>query len=496
MEPYPKRQRLYAPLSREFTQGFDNQHAYYDKPAAELEDDFEEELEDEMEEEEQEETVSDPDVDLQQKRARLDYKLKSTFEAIFEKYGQEFDGVGDEIDLETGDIVVDNGHLLEMQDERDAGDTSRVLRDYTEEPEDVPSSSLEETEILDDEDEEETMSDDEEMIEDDMILRGFVRANRFIQASPELGNSRATLPPQRNHRQATVSRPSMRVNALPSRTDILAQFGPQLGPQIVNIVSQQQVPDDSHIEPAWRAPQLPTVAPVKRPKIKRVVLEPEIERSPSPEAVESVWAPIRARGRRPLDGADSDAIFRGESMRPIQQRKSQALDPFKHQSKTDLSFPSQMSPPKGKGTRQRFTAEDDEILLDWVAKTRAQGLPLWSNRIWQELAAKVISPSWIQSTANDNSIRVIVSSHGRGVTGTISHIFGQMNLKIPSYHLPRPPSVLTFWRSVRPQKPGLELCHTFQYVPLQRNDHPEFANPLNRTRESSAGQKQSTPFKH
>jgi hypothetical protein len=397
MEPYPKRQRLYAPLSRDFPQSFDNQHAYYDEPAnAELEDDFEDELDQEVEGEEEEELVSDPDAELEQKRARLDYKLKSTFEAIFEKYGQDFEGVGDEIDLETGDIVVNNGHLLEMQDERDAGDTSRarnLLRDYTEEPDDVPSSSLEETEILDDEDdEEEVMSDDEEMMEDDMILRGFARANRFVQASPELGLSRAGIPPQRDHRQATVSRPSMRLNPLPSRTDILAQFGPQLGPQVLNFVSQQHVPDDSHIEPAWRAPELPRAAPVRRPTIKRVILEPEIERSPSPEAVESVWAPIRARGRRRLDGADSDAIFRGESMRPIHQRKPQALDPFRHRSTADLSRPPQMSPPRAKGSRRRFTAEDDQILLDWVGKGRAQGVALWSDRYWQELAAKVIFP--------------------------------------------------------------------------------------------------------
>src|SRR5450756_2287615 len=114
MEPFPKRQRLYAPLSREFPQSFDNQHAYYDEQPDELEPDFEDELHEEYEDEEEEEEeteVSDPDADLQQKRARLDYKLKSTFEAIFEKYGQDFEGVGDEIDLETGEVVVNNGHL-------------------------------------------------------------------------------------------------------------------------------------------------------------------------------------------------------------------------------------------------------------------------------------------------------------------------------------------------------------------------------------------------
>ena len=298
-------------------------HTCNDEQSDELEDDFEGELqEDEEEEGDEEEKVSDPDADLQQRRARLDYKLKSTFEAIFEKYGQDFEGVGDEIDLETGDIVVNNGHLLEMQDERDAGDTSRrnLLRDYTQEPDDtdnIPTSSLEETEVLDsedDEEEEEVLSEDEEVMEDDLILRGFAKANRFVQASLELGPSRIAVPPQRDPRPAALTPPTVRGNALPSRIDILAQFGPQLGPQIVDFVSQHHVPNDTHIEPAWRVPELPSFAPTKRPTIKRATLAPEIERSPSPEAFKSVWAPVGTRGPRKPKG---NPIFRRQRMMPV-----------------------------------------------------------------------------------------------------------------------------------------------------------------------------------
>ncbi|KAH8793470.1 centromere protein Scm3-domain-containing protein, partial [Hyaloscypha finlandica] len=360
---------------------FDNQHAYCDGPD-ELEDDFEDELQEEYEDEEEEEEteVSDPDADLQQKRARLDYKLKSTFESIFEKYGQDFEGVGDEIDLETGEVVVNNGHLLEMHDERDAGDASRrnPQREYTEEPEDtddIPTSSLEEPEILDDEDdeeEEEILSEDEEMMEDDLILRGFARANRFVQASPELGPSRLVIPPRREPRPAAAARPAIRGSVLPSRTDILAQFGPQLGPQIVDFVSQQQVPNDSHIEPAWRAPELPSSAPVKRPTVKRATLAPEIERSPSPEASKSVWAPVRTRGPNKPKFPNADTIFRGQDMMPVYHH-NQPPNHFRRQAKK---------------ARVMFTAEDDEILLDWVERVRERGLALWSERHWQELADK------------------------------------------------------------------------------------------------------------
>ncbi len=69
-----------------------------------------------------------PDTDLNVIRARNDARLKTAFESIFEKYGRDFSGVGDEIDLETGEIVVNNGHLLGMIDEKhmfDVPDTKR-----------------------------------------------------------------------------------------------------------------------------------------------------------------------------------------------------------------------------------------------------------------------------------------------------------------------------------------------------------------------------------
>lgn len=53
----------------------------------------------------------DPVYKLEQARARASNKLKSRFEDIFAKYEKDFTGVGDEIDLRTGEVVVDNGHL-------------------------------------------------------------------------------------------------------------------------------------------------------------------------------------------------------------------------------------------------------------------------------------------------------------------------------------------------------------------------------------------------
>jgi hypothetical protein len=52
------------------------------------------------------------DLDVQEARARNDLRLKTLFEGIFEKYGRDFSDIGDEIDLQTGEIVVNNGHVV------------------------------------------------------------------------------------------------------------------------------------------------------------------------------------------------------------------------------------------------------------------------------------------------------------------------------------------------------------------------------------------------
>ena len=72
----------------------------------------------------------DDNPDLARDRRANDARLKSRFEHIFAKYGKDFDGVGDEIDLETGRIIVNNGHIARMQHEVDPGQgtSGQVLR--------------------------------------------------------------------------------------------------------------------------------------------------------------------------------------------------------------------------------------------------------------------------------------------------------------------------------------------------------------------------------
>ncbi|KAK6440794.1 hypothetical protein LTR95_002993, partial [Oleoguttula sp. CCFEE 5521] len=85
--------------------------------------------------------VDDPD--LQQVRRKNDSKLKSRFEHIFAKYEKDFTGVGDEIDLDTGEIIVDNGHLESKRHEVDPGKKSgaQLVRAFAEDLEDEGADS-------------------------------------------------------------------------------------------------------------------------------------------------------------------------------------------------------------------------------------------------------------------------------------------------------------------------------------------------------------------
>jgi hypothetical protein len=167
-----------------------------------------------------------------------------------------------------------------------------------------------------------------------MILRGFAQASQFMHIP--IPSTKDHFPVRKEIRKASVSRPSTQRSLLPSRSEILAQFGPQLGSDIVKYVSQKGAFDDSSIEPAWRVPYIPSTEPRRRPIFKSSVLQPEPERSPSPDNAHSIWAA------------------------------------------TDRSAP-----------RNNFTEHEDGLLLDFVADARRQGLDLSSQSTWKQLEAKV-----------------------------------------------------------------------------------------------------------
>ncbi|KAF2201468.1 hypothetical protein GQ43DRAFT_480721 [Delitschia confertaspora ATCC 74209] len=74
---------------------------------------------------------SDPEYARREQETTL--RLKSNWEALFAKYGDENMDQGDEVDLITGQVVVDRGHLRSLQDEGDSGDAGQFLRHMADE---------------------------------------------------------------------------------------------------------------------------------------------------------------------------------------------------------------------------------------------------------------------------------------------------------------------------------------------------------------------------
>ena len=112
MEPPPKRPRF------SFTQDladFSDPDAELDLPPTTANDN------DNDNENNLEEPEANP-INLEEARARNDQRLKSIFESIFAKYEKDFTEVGDEIDLQSGRIIVNNGHLQRMEGEDDTGE--------------------------------------------------------------------------------------------------------------------------------------------------------------------------------------------------------------------------------------------------------------------------------------------------------------------------------------------------------------------------------------
>ncbi|KAI5846950.1 centromere protein Scm3-domain-containing protein [Tricharina praecox] len=65
------------------------------------------------------------DEELLREREACASRLRESWELIFEKYGKDFDGCADEIDLDTGELLVDNGYIRGMVSESEDDDEEK-----------------------------------------------------------------------------------------------------------------------------------------------------------------------------------------------------------------------------------------------------------------------------------------------------------------------------------------------------------------------------------
>ncbi|CAK4031366.1 unnamed protein product [Lecanosticta acicola] len=136
---------------------------------------------------------------LERDRISNDHKLKSRFEHIFRKYEHDFEGVGDEIDIQSGDIVVNNGHLQHMRYEVDPGKgaSSRFVRTFQEKlDQESETGSSGEDESLEDEDDDGEEDDEEKLTENDTseVTRGELSDRGSVDTFASSGLRRSLRP--------------------------------------------------------------------------------------------------------------------------------------------------------------------------------------------------------------------------------------------------------------------------------------------------------------
>ncbi|KAL9602151.1 MAG: hypothetical protein Q9219_002015 [cf. Caloplaca sp. 3 TL-2023] len=217
----------------------------------------------------------DSDITLHERRVQNHKKLKSVFESIFEKYSKDFSDVGDVIDLETGEIVVDNGHIVGMTDEKDPGNEN----EWSDEREDISSdydrAKRQYRYIIPDSQDVESSDDDPLGMSEDVIRSTLSSFQAKARNAPK---GRLSM-----FNQGRGASPSARRQSLGSAG---------------KVDTQPECQDDSSVEEVWRAPPLPgdniqMAPPSPFPFIQD---DSESARSASPPGV-SIWAPIRSRRR-------------------------------------------------------------------------------------------------------------------------------------------------------------------------------------------------------
>lgn len=294
-----------------------------------------------------------PDTDLNARRARNDLRLKSIFESIFDKYGRDFDGIGDEIDMETGEIVVNNGHILGMTNERDAGDA-----EY----------SSEELGNTYDEDDHSSLEYSEDYF---AALQPSSAGDAAVTEEPEdsepsefdadslMGDAPAESPLHtlgKNSRRAVSIPPDDEEDELASSDIEWASYSKdRLGAQerwcLLN--KKPAFVEEPAVEPAWRAPPLPNMSLPKREReeVRVANVDNLREYSDDERADISLWTPeVNKHPQRRRGSANSTSHQSMPSARGQENNADRLL------SKLDKSKPLARK-------KIRWTKEEEELLV-------------------------------------------------------------------------------------------------------------------------------------
>ena len=295
---------------------------------------------------------SSPKFDLHARRAQNDFRLKSIFESIFEKYGRNFDGIGDEIDLETGEIVVNNGHIQGMTNERDAGgsgySTKRLedsdhdghaLVEYTQEHSDAPRSfDAGDADFV----EESEASKQSDFVADSLI--GDVPSSSHLQQLGEKSR-RAVSVPSDDEEDELASSDVEWATHQKDRPGARERFS--------LLKDRFSFVDEPATDPVWRAPPLPTTTRLETERKRLGLTSVDDMRECSDEELAgiSLWTPEIKKRPGPKRASANSMIGRSLSFKCGQENNDDE----------SLSYSSDSEPDPQQ--RVRWTQEENELLI-------------------------------------------------------------------------------------------------------------------------------------
>ncbi|KZF26109.1 hypothetical protein L228DRAFT_242515 [Xylona heveae TC161] len=395
-----------------------------------------------------EEPADDGEIsDVEQARVRNDQRLKSAFEAIFEKYSRDFSGVGDEIDLETGEITVNNGHLRDMESEQDMGheNTQELLGQFAVEDTEPP---------VEEDDDWDELGDSMEVIQPRTPLEtpqrtvnkeprietvedtSYHERPRSTPVANAVGRAIETLSEKRGEgHTATENVPAPPTTPGPPAgfpgPAFWKEFGENLASKIVHSLIHLTTPNnDAHIEPAWRTPELPFTDQTRRPHIRSGGGNSHPTSAPRATS-RSVWAHLTPTRTHRSHGAAPPRASKSHTRSTLP-----AIAPSHFTTATPNSLPSQLpnqstrrnatpfprasQTPIGRqdhatiSNPSRFTADEDQMILELRINRRmtwkhlSEHFPTWSTESIRKrgltLLADIEQPP-NHSNETDHSVR-------------------------------------------------------------------------------------------
>ena len=173
----------------------------------------------------------DPDdVELSTKRRRNDERHESRWGSIIDRYSRNFDDVGDEIDLRTGEIIVNRGHLSGMRNEFDNGDgLSSTAPQYSDILGHMVDESGSESEEEEDEDAEDELSSNWPVSSPRAERRRSRSAPRRLSPSVEITSKSPSTEEQYQDAEESIEEQDIAVPSAEDTEDVpIQQQGPEL----------------------------------------------------------------------------------------------------------------------------------------------------------------------------------------------------------------------------------------------------------------------------